>query len=284
MQNLAYYNGKISRISEMMIPATDRAVYFGDGVYDATAVANFIPFALDAHIDRFFNSFSAIKLDFKMSKSELRDLLLDLVVQLDDGNSMIYWQCSRGSAPRGHAFPFPAVEPALLVFITPFTMHSFENTKRLLTVEDTRYLHCGVKTINLLPNVLAAQKAAENDCDEVVFHRGEIVTEGCHSNILMIKDGVLCSHPLGNLILPGITRAHLMELAPTVGLKTSEKQFTLAELYDADEVLITSSGSLCNAASELDGKAVGGRAPELLGALQKAYGEKFNRETGSSTF
>lgn len=284
MENLAYYNGKISPISEMMIPAIDRAAYFGDGVYDAAAIANHIPFAIDAHIDRFFNSFSAIKIDFPMTKAELKALLLDLISRVDGGEMMLYWQCSRGSFPRGHAFPPADIKPNLLAFLTPFNMHKLNKTMKLATVEDTRYFHCNVKTLNLLPNILAAQYAKEQECDEVVFHRGESVTEGCHSNLLIIKDGVLCSHAADNLILPGITRQHLLDLAPKVGLKTSEAGFTLQEMMDADEVLITSSGALCNAAVTVDGIKVGGKAPKFLDDLQKIYGEMFNQETNSKIF
>lgn len=284
MENLAYYNGKISLISEMMIPATDRAAYFGDGVYDAAAIVNRTPFAIDAHIDRFFNSFSAIKINFKMSKNELKELLFSLIEKVDSEQMMLYWQCSRGAHPRGHAFPPKNVEPSLMVFLTPFTMKPMRKTMKLATVEDTRYLHCNIKTINLLPNIMAAEHAQEQGCDEVIFHRGEIVTEGCHSNILIIKDGVLYSHPADNFILPGITRKHLLELAPKAGLVAREEKFTLAELLAADEVLTTSSGALCNAAETVDGKRVGGKDTKALELLQKAYGEMFNLETGSKTF
>lgn len=155
---------------------------------------------------------------------------------------------------------------------------------KLMTMEDVRHHILNVKTLNLLPNVLAAQAAKEKGCNEVVFHRGSRVTEGFHSNILMIKGGALCSPPLDNLILPGITRKHLIQIAGQLGIPVKEDVITLEELFDADEVLVTSSGDLCNAATELDGKPVGGRAPEILHALQKAYGERFNRETNSHTF
>lgn len=284
MKSIGYYNGKTGPLEELTVPFTDRGLYFGDGVYDATAVANHTPFAIDDHIDRFFNSFQAVRIPFAMSKPQLKELLLDLCQQAEGDSHILYWHVTRGCGERGHAFPPEGTPANLLIYLSPFHVSPFEATMKLMTMEDVRHHILNVKTLNLLPNVLAAQAAKEKGCNEVVFHRGSRVTEGFHSNILMIKGGALCSPPLDNLILPGITRKHLIQIAGQLGIPVKEDVITLEELFDADEVLVTSSGDLCNAATELDGKPVGGRAPEILHALQKAYGERFNRETNSHTF
>ena len=150
---------------------------------------------------------------------------------------------------------------------------------KLNTEEDTRFYHCNIKTLNLIPSVIAYQRCIEQGCQETVFHRGERVTECAHSNILIIKDGVLCTPPRDNLILPGITLKHLLMLAEKNGIPTSEAPFTMQELADADEIIVSSSGGLCIQAVELDGKPIGGKDPKTLKTLQDAYAEFYAEDT-----
>ena len=159
----------------------------------------------------------------------------------------------------------------------------FDLTKklRLITVEDTRFLHCNIKTLNLLPNVMAAQKAAEAGCQEAVFHRGEIVTECAHSNVSIIKDGVFKTHPTDHYILPGITRKHLIQICKDNCIPVDETPFTLKELMDADEVIVSSASKLCKTAYEIDNTPVGGKAPEIIKVLQDAYWKKYLDETST---
>jgi D-alanine transaminase len=150
---------------------------------------------------------------------------------------------------------------------------------KLITYPDIRYELCNVKTLNLLPNVLASQRAFEKGCDEVAFHRNGTVTECAHNNISILKDGVFRTHPLTNHILPGTTRRHLIQHCGELGIPVDETAFTVDELFAADEVIVTSIGSLCNPVSEIDSKPVGGKAPELLKKLQTAYWERMIKET-----
>lgn len=270
MRNVGYYDGQVGLIEEMRIPMNDRACYFGDGVYDATYTNEGVPFLLEDHIDRFYNSAKALKIAFDMPKEDLKALLLDLISKADAPRNMVYWQVTRGTAMRGHAFPKDA-KPNLWVMIYPKAMHAVKERLRLITVPDTRYLHCNVKTLNLVPNIMAAQLASEANCDEVAFHRDGIVTEGSHSNLLILRDGALQTMPLNCYILPGITRRHLLRLARENGIPVREEAFTVDEMMAADEVLVTSAGILCCAVDAIDGKPVGGRAPALLETLQSAY-------------
>lgn len=179
----------------------------------------------------------------------------------------------------------PEGTPAnLLIYISPCQMTPPEQILTLMTAEDIRHHMLNVKTLNLLPNVLTAQLAQENNVDEVVYHRGDSITEGFHSNIMMIKDGALCSPPADNWILPGITRKHLIQLANKLGIPVKEEPITLEQLFDADEVLVTNSGALCNKVSHIDGKPVGGKAADIVQRLQEAYAKWFNEETHSQTF
>lgn len=279
MKNIGYYNGKTGPIEEMTIPMNDRVVYFGDGVYDATYAVNHVIFALEDHLDRFYRSFKKLEIPFAMKREELADVLRGLVNQVDNSVSlMVYWQTTRGTGMRNHVFPDGPAN--LLVTIRPIPLTPIGKTLRLITAEDTRFLHCDIKTLNLIPSVMAAQRAKEAGCQEAVFHRGETVTECAHSNVSIIKDGVFRTAPLNNLILPGTARKHLVSLAKEVGMGAREEAFTLSELFDADEVIVHSSGTLCNAAVEIDGKKVGGRAPELLKKLQDAAVKQFEDYTG----
>ncbi len=239
MSNLGYYNGTIMPLEKLKIDATDRAIYFGDGVYEVVYCINQKPFALDEHIDRFYNSLKLLKIDFNMPKENLKSLLQNLVKQQGGIHQSIYWQVSRGSALRTHTFPVDC-KPNLLVMITENKIKNMKNTKfKLILEEDTRFFHCNIKTINLIPAVLASEKAKQQNCDEAVLHRGEMITECAHSNIAIIKDGVFKTAPLNNLILPGVTRSHLISFCNKLKIPVLEKNFTINELFDADEVIVS---------------------------------------------
>ncbi|MGE4483611.1 MAG: aminotransferase class IV [Oscillospiraceae bacterium] len=275
MKNVGYYNGKIGPLEEMTVPMNDRALYFGDGVYDATMFDNNIPFALDEHLDRFYNSCRLLSIRFPMEREALAGELQKCIDAADDDCGMLYWQTSRGTYVRSHEFPPDNIKPNLLINVRPKKFVPQDLKYRLITVEDTRFLHCNIKTLNLIPSVMAYEKAVKSGCNEAVFHRGDTVTECAHSNVSIIKDGVFITHPADNLILPGIARKHLIELSKEIGIPVYERAFDLSEMMNADEVAVSSSTSLCIAACEIDGTAVGGKAPELIKKLQTAYKEKF---------
>ncbi len=279
MENLGYYCGSYGLIEDMKIPMNDRVCYFGDGVYDATYTANHMIFALDEHVDRFFRSAEQLNISVSFSKCELKKLLQDMVNKVDSPEQFLYWQVTRGTAIRNHAFPEPDIPSNLWIMIKPGGIKDIYQKFKLITVEDTRFFHCNIKTLNLLPNVIAKQKAVEAGCDEAVFHRGDRVTECTHSNISIIKNGVLRTAPLDNLILPGITRGHLLDFCRENKIPVDESPFSLNDLMGADEVIVTSAGALCIAASEIDGISVGGKAPELLNILQQSALKKFQQDT-----
>ena len=279
MKDIAYYNGAIGRIDEIRAPITDRGLYFGDGVYDAAMVRNKKIFALADHLDRFYNSLALLRIDPPMERDALAAVLNDLVARLDsDAPHMLYWQSTRAAAHRMHAFP-KGGKASLMAFSEPCGLDRQDHPYKLISVEDTRFLHCNIKTLNLIPNCMAMQQAVEAGCDEVVFHRGDRVTEGAHSGLAILKDGVFCTPPADNLILPSITRKHFLTLCDKLGVPTRIAPFTVDELKNADEVMILSTGTHCVGACELDGKPLGGKDPALLDKLQKAYQQWFNEET-----
>ncbi|MBR9649194.1 MAG: D-amino acid aminotransferase [Clostridium tyrobutyricum] len=279
MKTLGYYNGKYDLIENMTIPMNDRACYFGDGVYDAAFSRNNVIFALDEHIDRFFNSAGLLRIKIPYTKDELKTLLIDMVKKVDAVEQFVYWQVTRGTAMRDHVFPGDDVKANIWITLEPWNIEYKQQKLKLITLEDTRFLHCNIKTLNLLPNVMAAQKAKENNCQETVFHRGDRVTECAHSNVSIIKDGIFKTAPTDNLILPGIARAHIIKMCKRFGIPVDETPFVLRELMDADEVIVTSSGDFCMTACEIDGKPVGGKAPEIVEKLQNALVDEFLEET-----
>lgn len=270
MQHVGYYNGEIGPLEEMKIPMLDRAVYFGDGVYDSATFANNHIFALDEHINRFYNSCRLLNIPFSLSREALAAELQKCVDANEVDHGFLYWQASRGTGLRSHNYP-KDIQPNLMVFTVPDELHPMDQPMKLISVEDTRFLHCNIKTLNLIPNVMAFQACVQAGCDEVVLHRGDRVTECAHSNVLMLKDGVLCAPPRDNLILPGITLTHLLQLAKQEGIPTCEEPFTMEQLRNADEIIVSSSGALCIPAYELDGQPVGGKDPTTLKRLQDAY-------------
>ena len=278
MRELGYYNGRIGELSEMTVPMNDRACYFGDGVYDAQLCRNYRLFALDEHVDRFFNSAKMLDIALPLSKDELKALLNDLVRKLDTGDLFVYYQATRGTAPREHAFP--DVKANLWVVISPRKVNEGREPIQLITMEDTRFLHCNIKTLNLLPSVIAAEKAKQAGCQECVFYRpGYRVTECAHSNVHILKDGTLFTAPLDNLILPGIARAHLIRMCGRMGIPVREEPYTLDDLMNADEIFVTSSGNLIMRALEADGKKIGGRDPETFEKLRAALLDEFYTAT-----
>jgi len=279
MKDLGYYNGKYDLIENMVIPMNDRVCYFGDGVYDATYSKNHKIYMLDAHIDRFFSSAEKLKMVIPHTKEELKELLCDLVSKVDDGEQFVYWQLTRGTAPRNHAIARPLVPGNLWVMLRPAKTQAINRKLKLITMPDTRFLHCDIKTLNLIPAVMASDAAALAGCDETVFHRDGRVTECAHSNVHIIKDGVFRTAPTDNLILPGIARANLIRFCGMRGIPVCEEPFSIDELMNADEVIVSSSGSFCLEAVEIDGKPVGGKAPELLRSIQDTAVKDFEEST-----
>lgn len=278
MKTLGYYNGIVDELEQMRVPMLDRACYFGDGVYDVTYSRNYIIYALEEHVARFFHSAELLNIKLTITQEELCALLSELVKKLDCGEQWVYVQVTRGTALRSHAFP-EDVASNLWIMLKPAEIKDTYAPMRCITREDTRFLHCNIKTLNLLPNVLATQATVEAGVDECILHRGDIVTECAHSNLSILKNGVLITHPADHYILAGTGRAHLIAFCKRQGIEVVERPYTVEEMLDADEVIITSASALCIRVSEIDGRAVGGRAGYTLKRLQDALLQDFLDQT-----
>ena len=278
MEKLGYYNGTYGPLDEMTVPMNDRASWFGDGVYDAGPCRNYHIFALDEHVDRFFRNADALKIIMPVSKEELKDLLSRLVQKMDTGNLFVYYQVTRGTGTRKHTFT--EGKGNLWITFTPAEISDGHTPIQLVTTEDTRFFHCDIKTLNLIPSVMASQKATEAGCAEAVFYRpGGRVTECAHSNIHILKNGILYTAPTDHLILPGIARAHLLRACSALDIPFREQAFSLQELFEADEVIVTSSSNLCLRADQIDGIRVGGKDYALYNRLREYLLNEFYLKT-----
>ena len=279
MKNLGYYNGIYDEFEKMTIPMSDRVHFFGDGVYDATYSRNYKIFSLDEHIDRFCNSAEFLEIELPHTKAELKEILNSMVQKMDTGENFVYFQATRGSNEiRNHVFPGEG-KANMWINIYHKEILDLKKKVQLITMEDTRFLHCNIKTLNLIPAVIASQRAKEAGCFETVFHRNGRVTECAHSNVHIIKNGALITAPTDNLILPGIARKHIINKCKEMNIPVIEEPYFLEQLFDADEVLVSSAGALCMVADKTDGKTVGGKAPELVEKLQTALLADFLLQT-----
>ena len=284
MKNLGYYNGKTGLIEEVTVPITDRAFYFGDGVYDAVMCRNNIPYLLYEHVNRIFDNAELLGITPPKTKEELKYLITELCPLVDGEEKFVYFQISRGSGIRNHEFT--STKANLCIMIKPQSVKNVYEKVDICSTKDLRFHMCNIKTLNLLPSVLSAQHAKNNRCEETVFVRDGYVTECSRSNISILKDGKLITAPADNHILPGVTRAHLIQACEKYGIDVLEQKYTLDDLLNSDEIIVTSSSKMAIGVKKVDSKKVGGRAEETLRLLQKEIYENYiyateNKKSGS---
>lgn len=274
MTSYAYYNGQFGKRDEIKIPLSDRSIFFGDAVYD-TAIGCYDRILWEIeHIERLLCNAQRLGIEHKYTRRKLSSLIREISVKSTFGTCMIYIQISRDLMARNHSAVGCGAN--LLITVEPIIIDRFPKPMKLITAEDKRYGYCDVKTINLLPAVLSSTEAETAGCDEAIFIRNNIVTECSKSNISIIKQGRLITHPISSRILPGITRAHLLEGCRKLGIPFKEIEFTKAELFSADEILISSTTKLCKTASHIDSLPVGGGANEIASAIQNYLYSEFS--------
>ena len=274
MECVGYYNGEIGPLEELKVPFLDRVAFYGDGVYDATMSRDRVIMYTEDHMDRFFNSMRKMRFEPNFTREELIEAVQKVVDLADPCDNFVYWQVTRGTAIRTHAFP--NVEPNLWIMVFPMPFSDLTKTEDAVSFEDKRYSYCSVKTLNLMPNVLAAQFAVDNGADEAIFVRDGYVTETMHSNIHILKDGTLITHPADDHILPGIARKHLIAMCHQLDIPVEERLYTLDELKAADEIIVSSSSTFAIRVAHVDGDPVGGKDPETFTRLKDALEAEFD--------
>lgn len=282
MKELAYYDGTMGTPDELKVPFNDRVHFFGDGVYDATVGGNHQVYLLQDHLDRFYSSAKALDIKIPMEKEEFGRLLTELLSKVEGNTHFVYWQVTRGAGARNHVYG-EEMRGKLWVMIRPNKLKDPDVPIKLITMEDTRFFHCNIKTLNLIPSVMASQKAQAEGADETIFHRGDMVTECAHSNVSILKNGTFYSHPNDNLILRGISKTHMIEACYRLGIQVMERPFSLLELMEADEIIVTSSSNFCLHADAVNGTPVGGKDPVTLKKIQDEVIKEYLTYTGKES-
>src|SRR5699024_4620592 len=239
------FNNRIINKKNVCINFEDRGYQFGDGIYEVVGVYDGSFFKLQEHLIRLFQSAREIYLDLPFSKSEISINLEELRKENNLENGIVYLQVSRGVAPRTHYFPKKRVQPIVIGYVEkrdrPTKLH--KEVVNCILAEDRRWERCDIKSLNLLGSVLAKQKAKESNCHEAILHKQNIVTEGASTNVFIVKNNTVFTHPANNRILNGITRKTIIDLCKQLKIKIIEEEFNVEQLLDADEVFISSTYS-----------------------------------------
>ncbi|MFP7299454.1 D-amino-acid transaminase [Neobacillus niacini] len=278
-----FLNGEIIERSKAKVDVEDRGYQFGDGVYEVIRIYNGKMFTLDEHLRRFVKSAESIGISIPFTSVQLSEMLKELLIKnnLETGN--IYMQVTRGIAPRNHVFPTGNVVPTLVAYtikgVRP--LESLKSGVKAILTEDIRWLRCDIKSLNLLGNLLAKQKASEAGCFEAIQHRGNDVTEGSSSNIFIVKNGTVITHESNNLILKGITKDVILDLCLANNIPVEERTFSLTELNDAEEVFLSSTTSEVMPIIEVNGKKMGRGVPgPITRKLQGLFEREIEKQCG----
>ena len=248
MTERIWFNGRIIPMSEARLSVEDRGFQFADGVYEVVRLYGGRPFALEEHLARLERSAGGIELPLPLTRPALLEQIQSFISVIEAGEGMIYLQLTRGVAPRNHLFPqnsgYGKIDPTLLFYFRPLPpLPAVDQVSpvKLIALSDERWQRCWIKSIALLPNVLAKNAAAAAGADEAVFVDQGIVTECSASNLFGVIGGKLVTHPVGAKVLPGITRAAVLEIAARLGIVVEERSWTESEALSAEELFILST-------------------------------------------
>ncbi len=265
-------------MADARVGVEDRGFQFADGVYEVIRLYAGRPFTLREHLERLEKSAAGIRLAVPLSREALEAEVRKFVPQSGVGEGMIYLQLTRGVSPRNHVWRKDAGTTLLFYArpLDPLASVDANPPVKLLTVDDERWQRCWVKSIALLPNVLAKTAAVDAGADEAVFVDRGAVNECSASNFFAVIGGRLVTHPVGPKVLPGITRAVLFECARELGIAVEERPIGLDEAKRADELFITSTTREISPVGTWDGETVG-RSRLVTGRLHRALKERVAR-------
>lgn len=273
-----YLNGRFVPKAEALIPVEDRGFIFGDGIYEVVRAINGKLFAWDAHASRMAQGLSGLRID-PTGTEGLRDVCLRLLKDnaLTDGEATVYLQVTRGATARTHHFPPAGTATTIYASASRFVpnLEMRANGAKGITYPDQRWARCDLKTVNLLGPVMARQAASEAGAYEAILHRDGMVTEGAATNCFVVLDGVLRTAPLSNYILPGITRAVLLEIIREQGIAFEDRPVPLVDLARAEEIFVCGTTTDVQAIVTLDGRPVGkGRVGPITARLRDALASR----------
>lgn len=281
MTDLIWLNGEIMPMGDARIGVEERGFQFADGVYEVLRLYNGKAFAMGAHLERLANSAAGIRLSVPLGCDALAAEIRKLVARTGVAEGMVYLQLTRGVAERNHAFP-RQTGPTLLFYVrslSPVSKPGEGEGARLLTVRDERWHRCWIKSIALLPNVLAKNEALTAGADEAVFVDNGIVTEGAASNLFAVVNGKLVTHPVGPRVLPGITRAVLLQCAADLKIEVEERPLREEEAQHASELFITSTTREVSWVARWNDQNVGdGHCGRITAALHEALARRIKTD------
>lgn len=263
----AYLNGTFLPLEDACVPVMDRGFLFGDGVYEVIPVYGGKLFRLAHHLKRLGNSLEAVRIGNPLSGKEWETMLKELVSRNESADQAVYLQVTRGvAAKRDHAFPADT-RPTLFAMSTPMAatvdIDSITGATAI-TLPDIRWKHCNIKAITLLSNVMLRQQAVDAGAAEAILIKDGYAIEGAASNIFIVKNGLLITPPNGPALLPGITRNLIIELAAAHTIPFREADIAETDLFNADEIWLTSSTREISPVTRLDDTVISAGKPGLL--------------------
>jgi len=264
---LAYLNGQFLPRSAATLPVEDRGFVFGDGVYEVWRVVNGRLFETDRHLARLASGLGELRITAPelARRSVLEEVAERLLSEsnLLDGEATLYVEVTRGVAPRTHQFPPAGTTPTVFATVNRFMPPNDVRARGAgaITAPDVRWLRCDIKTIQLLPNVMVRQAAAERGAIEAIMIRDGVITEGSHTNVLGVLDGEIRTHPLDNFVLPGITRAVVLEIAGALSIPVREAAFTEQDIARLDECFLAGTTTDVMPIVRVNDQPIGDGAP-----------------------
>jgi D-alanine transaminase len=277
MARIAYVNGRYRPLQSANVAAEDRGYQFADGVYEVIKVLGGRACHLERHLDRLERSLAALDIAPPMTRRALESVLFETLRRNRLADALLYLQITRGAAPRNHLFPKQA-RPSLVVTVRRPVFpgeREREEGVGVVTRPDLRWGRCDIKSISLLPNVMARQSAAAAGCREAwLIDREGMVTEGSASNAYIVDaSGRLITHPLNERILGGVTRSVILELARRDGIEVVERPFSLDEAHGAREAALSSTSSWLLPVTAIDARPVSNGMPgHIVRRLMALYG------------
>ncbi|WP_459616145.1 D-amino acid aminotransferase [Bordetella sp. 2513F-2] len=270
-----YLNGEFMRIDEAKVSVLDRGFIFGDGIYEVVPVYRGKPFRMAEHLDRLDRSLAALRIAQPFDRKGWESVVTQLIERAATPTCIVYLQVTRGVAKRDHAFPAVAVPPTVFGMTSAFNPPSAAQRDQgivAISIPDERWLHCEIKSVSLLGNVLARQQAVDAGADEVLQFRDGWLTEGSSSNVWVVSGGKLLAPPKNNLILEGIRYGLMGELAEEAGIAFEARRISQEEVGAADEIMVSSATKELLPVVRLDGRPVGeGRPGPVYARLRAGY-------------
>ncbi|CTQ62295.1 D-amino-acid transaminase [Roseibium album] len=286
MSRIAYVNGQYVRHADAAVHVEDRGYQFADGVYEVCEVWQGKIVDMPRHLDRLHRSLNELRIDWPMARSAVEFVIRQVIRRNRVVNGLVYIQVTRGVAKRDHFFPAEDVAPSIVVTAKPTSPAASqvqaEKGIAVVSYPENRWPRVDIKTIALLPNVLAKQHAKENGGKEAWYIDADgNVTEGGSTNAWIVtKEGALVTRPAENGILRGITRAVVLDLVQKEGLTFDERPFSLAEAFEAKEAFVTAASTLVMPVTRIDGKIIGNGHP---GSVATRLRELFHTATDLQT-